>query len=167
MIETSSDSRSSAARTSAGMASQTRCLRGAPAALAGDELVAAVALAHDHRHEHAECFDRSAQLVERAGGERAPRLVRVGPDAFERDLLQVALGRRRGDVGGRVVAEQRAQAAAEPAPRSHDASSRASDRYACAPRLRTSNKMAGLPYDGASESRMLRGICVWNTRSGK
>ena len=45
--------------------------------------------------------------------------------------------------------------------------SRATARYACAPRLLRSKRITGLPYDGASERRTLRGICVLKICSGK
>src|SRR5476649_1648695 len=94
------------------------------------------------------------------------RLIGVGLDACNRNMRKAALRRRR-HVRRRRIAEQRTKAAAEAALLAHFTTSFASDIYACAPRDFTSKSTAGLPYDGASDNRMLRGICVANTRSGK
>ncbi len=72
--------------------------RRSPAALAGNELIAAVVQRADEDGlEHADLADRGGQLGERLLVEVHPRLVRVGQDAADGELLQpgdvVARGR--------------------------------------------------------------------------
>jgi hypothetical protein len=65
---------------------------GAPPALAGDELVLLIAGgAHEHRLQHADLADRRRQLRERLFVEVHTRLVGVGDDAPDRNVLQSRL----------------------------------------------------------------------------
>jgi poly(hydroxyalkanoate) granule-associated protein len=63
---------------------ESRALRGAPAPLADDELVAIAGAPHDHRLEHAVDPDRAGEPLEVLFGEDAPRLVRVRVDRRDR-----------------------------------------------------------------------------------
>ncbi len=59
-----------------------------PAALAGDQLVAVVGLAHEHRLEDPDLADRLRQRSELLLVEVLPRLVRVRPDRRDRELFE-------------------------------------------------------------------------------
>ena len=81
MIAISRAVSSSSSSTSAGIVVEPGLLRGAPAALAGDELVAVRAERPDEdRLEDAVLADRRRELVERVGVEDHPRLLRVRLD---------------------------------------------------------------------------------------
>ena len=94
-------------------------LRGAPAALADDELVAVVDGAHDDRLQHAVMADRVGEPLELGGIEAAARLLGIRADALDRQLAGdgLRLGRRRrlglGAALARGAGNQRAEAAAE------------------------------------------------------
>ena len=60
----------------------------APAALARDELVAVVPLAHEHGLEHADLADRLGQRGERLLVEVLARLLRVRPDRRDREVRE-------------------------------------------------------------------------------
>src|SRR5690349_12237424 len=109
---------------------QLRLLRGAPAALAGDQLVTpAGERADDHRLDHPALADRVGELVERGFVEVAPRLLGMRLDRGDgeagepfaalgrRDRLVVGVDPRRRDqrLLAPRLAEQRAEAPAEPA----------------------------------------------------
>ena len=75
--------------------------RGAPAALAHDQLVAHLAVlgalghpADDDRLEHADLADRVHQLGQLVLVEDGARLAGVGPDLVERDLGELRAGHR-------------------------------------------------------------------------
>ena len=86
MIEISSAVSSSMSSTSAGIVAMPGDPRGAPAALAGDQLVAAVVeRADEDRLEDAVLADRRGQLVERRLVEGQARLLRVGVDVVDLD----------------------------------------------------------------------------------
>ena len=80
--------------------------RGAPAALAGDELVALDGLRDEDRLQDAMLADARGQALELGLVEAHPRLVRVGPDAIERQLDRAGLpGGPLGDECGEAAAE--------------------------------------------------------------
>ena len=88
-------------------------LRGAPAALAHDQLVpASPDRTDDYRLQQADLLDRLGQLVERVLVEGPPRLARVRGDRGDRDLLVARSGdlaeRRRGRFPGRRLGRRRA-----------------------------------------------------------
>ena len=86
MIEISRAVSSSISSTSAGIVSRPGLLRGAPAAFAGDELVAVLAERSDEdRLEDAVLADRRGELVQRVVVEDHPRLARVRFDLLDRD----------------------------------------------------------------------------------
>ena len=110
----SSDSRSSCGATTAGSEFQARELRGAPAALAGDQLVgAARARADEHRLQDAALLDRLRQRDQRLLVEALARLARVRGDQLDRQAAQ--LGHRLAALGGDRGREDRGEAAAHPA----------------------------------------------------
>ena len=63
---------------------------GPPAALAGDQLVAVAARAHEHRLEHADLADRVGERRERLLVEVLAGLETVRPDRRHRELLEPA-----------------------------------------------------------------------------
>ena len=65
-------------RTIAGIVGQAGTARRPPAPLAGDQLVAVVDAADQHRLEHADLADRGGELGERLLVEVDPRLVGLG-----------------------------------------------------------------------------------------
>ena len=86
MIEISRAVSSSISSTSAGIVASPGLAGRAPAALAGDELVAVLAERPDEdRLEDAVLADRRRQLVERLLVEDHPRLVRVRLDPIDGD----------------------------------------------------------------------------------
>ena len=75
---------------------QLRLLRGAPAAFAGDQLVApAGERADDHRLDHAALGDRGGELVERGFVEMAARLLGMRLDRGHRQAGQPVAAPRR------------------------------------------------------------------------
>jgi hypothetical protein len=71
---------------------ETGLARSAPAALAGDQLVAAVReRPDDERLDHAGLGNRLGERRDRLGVEAAPRLVGVRPDQGDGDLAEVGL----------------------------------------------------------------------------
>ena len=85
---------------------QPRLLGGAPAALAGDQLVAAVGEGADQqRLDDAAGLDRGGEAGERLGVEVGARLVRVRLDQLDRQLAQLA-GLAR-PASGRIAARPR------------------------------------------------------------
>jgi hypothetical protein len=82
---------------------EARLLRGAPAAFAGDQLVAVLAERSDEdRLQNAVLADRIRELMEGSLVEDRPRLVRVRLDPIERDRLDAnaptrVLGGQQGD----------------------------------------------------------------------
>ena len=167
---------------------QPRLLRGAEAALAGDQLVL-IAGAHDHERLHdAMLADAARELVDRCLVEHAARLIRIGLDLIDRNLRHSRRVRVRRRL--RSLRNQRAETAAEDflvihswqltvgswplalgqrptaIGQRHIVSARrmnsfASDTYASLPRERMSYRIIGFPNDGASPSRTLRGMTVW------
>ena len=90
---------------------QAGLLRGAPAALAGDQLVAAVVQgADEERLDDAAALDRGGKAGQRVRVELGARLVRVRLDQPDRQLAQIA------DVAaGRALGQDRRQPAAHAA----------------------------------------------------
>ena len=89
-IAASSDEASSRRSTIAGSTGEPGALRRAPAALAGDQLVAAaLARAHEDRLQHAVLGQRRGQRVERRLVEAPARLRRVRLDELDRDVAQL------------------------------------------------------------------------------
>ena len=90
---------------------QAGLLRGAPAALAGDQLVAAVGQgADEQRLDDAAALDRGGEAGQRLGVEAGARLVRVRLDQLDRQLAQLA-----GVAGRGALGQDRRQAAADAA----------------------------------------------------
>ena len=72
-------------------------LRRTPAALSGDQLVAAAGKrADDHWLDHPACCDRLGQLVQRIGVEAPPRLIGMRFDGADREIGEAVAWRRGG-----------------------------------------------------------------------
>ena len=156
-----------------GDALEARDARGAPAALAGEDLVLRVA--HGPHHDgldHAARADRFGELGERGLVHARARLVLAGPQRIDRQLRaarasRCGLRRRRpaarpgrGPVPCACSCRLRdLDAVAAAAARARTAGAR------CAPFDAGSCSSTGLPNDGASAMRMLRGITVSKTLS--
>jgi hypothetical protein len=94
-----------------GMVAQAGLLRGAPTALAGDDLVTIGADAtHHHRLHHTVGADRGRQFRQSIRVHPGARLVATGLQQFDRECV-LLLGRRTFSLCR--VAEQRIEAAAE------------------------------------------------------
>ena len=112
-------------------------LRGAPAALAGDELVRAAGdRPHEHRLQHAALAQRAGERLERGVVERPPRLPGVRRDELDGEHRAGPRARApRPPETARIAAEAAAHAALR---RAHDAAparttSLASSKYASEP----------------------------------
>src|SRR5262245_22205075 len=142
---------------------KTREPRRAPAALAGDELVAIGQPAYEQRLEHAVQSDRFGELAQRFGVETGADLLTRRPDLVDRDHLRhqsLPFGRH-GDEGFESPAES-----ARSWLRHRSSSSFARARYATAPRHVGSYSRTDFPWLGASLRRTLRGIRVSRTWCG-
>ena len=165
----SSDAASSCGRTTAGTVLEPGELRGAPAALAGDQLVRPPGIGRTSTgcrtpRSGSELGQRAQRLLVEA----LARLARVGRDQLDRDLAQLARsrGRRRVAARPRRRGSPRGRGPCRDAqPRA--ATSLASSKYASEPAQCGSWWMTGRPKLGASPSRTLRGITVSKTSSGK
>ena len=76
-----------------------RLLRGTPAALAGNQLIAVLHRTHDDRLKHAALGDRGGKLVDRLIIEYLPGLRRIRPDPGDFDRPDAAGSRRESDRG--------------------------------------------------------------------
>ncbi len=176
---------SSSSRSSTGTVSSPASRGGTPAALAGDDLVAAVGeRAHDQRLDHARPRAASRRARRSTRRRSAGAAGRVRQDELDRDVAQERLGelaRLRQDRGqapphpalfGVLTVEPpsasgstRRRGRGRPA-RARRARVRAPGRRA----IRASRGVLGdrqLRSSGASATRTLRGITVSNTSSGK
>ena len=153
-------------------------LRGSPAPLAGDDLVGVGGPRvgpDDNRLDDALLADRIGQFCKMFIVERAPRVARVGPNEFDRYALLPGRAGARRLFRGRIANERReAPSEAEGDFFSHSKplwlrgaqSTFALDdfgrsfRYAWLPVHFRSYRSTGLPCEGASETRTLRGMTV-------
>ena len=109
----SSEAASSSGRTSAGTAVEAGELCGAPAALAGDQLVRAAGHgADEHGLEHAALLEGLGQRDDRALVELLARLVRVRHDQLDGNLAQLAAA-----LGVELLAGARIADSPRPMPR--------------------------------------------------
>jgi hypothetical protein len=93
---------------------QTRALRRAPAALAGDDLViVGAARAHHDRLNDAALADRVGELGEFRVGEQLARIARIGAHVFDRHLALAARGALAGLRFHTDVAHQRCETASQ------------------------------------------------------
>ena len=104
-----SEVRSSASRTSAGIVGMPGRLRGAPAALARDQLPAGADAAHEHGLDDAVLAHALDELGEALLVDARARLARVRRDLIDGNLAQRAVRARL------RLAEQEREALAEPA----------------------------------------------------
>ena len=91
---------------------QARALRGAPAALARDDLIGVAVRAHHDWLDDAALGDRGSELVQRILVEVAPRLFGMGSDRADRDH-PYARGRPACRVDRRIIASDIAEKGAE------------------------------------------------------
>src|SRR5262249_47928424 len=88
---------------------QTGAPRGPPSTLASDQLVAVVGRTHQYRLQDADLADRVCQRAELLLAEVLARLVPIGPDRRDRQLLvsagAEALGRAGGDQGAEPLTQ--------------------------------------------------------------